>query len=180
MDGTGPILAVNTKGVVQQFAGDLSSTITDNLSDIAASTLITEVRDWRGESLNGAFGATLAANGRDWTSQYPFSLAPYGVYNVEVSAEDNAGNGPQPRPAALMLDGFGPAADIVSPGLSLASRDVITGTMNDSVYSQPGRLLHLHFGSNNGSSDFFPARWMRWSFTIPLSPLSSSMTSPTR
>ncbi|MEM7028117.1 MAG: LamG-like jellyroll fold domain-containing protein [Chloroflexota bacterium] len=157
VDDTPPTITVDSsvspgiKSVAQTF--NLNGTITDADSGVDAMATHTEVFDRHGNAIAGLQFATVS--GDDWQVDYPFAVAPYGQYTLQVTGQDNVGH-VITKTAPLFLDSYGPYADVVMP-ITLITQSVtsvISGTAADILHLPQSRSLFLHFEEAAGATTF--------------------------
>ncbi|MCP5099573.1 MAG: hypothetical protein GY943_28805, partial [Chloroflexi bacterium] len=151
VDNTPPNLTISAFNSVQPVTNTITiqGTATDALSSVAADSINIELFDWQNLSVDGVHNATY--DGVNWSVDYPFSVPPYGRYQIVASAEDNAGNTAVVS-AIVEVDGYGPFAGIFAPaGVLTQSGTLLSGVFSDNMYPQQGKLLHLPFETQSGA-----------------------------
>lgn len=151
VDDAAPTISFGSS-TLRETALNLSGMVTDNISGVAVDGIRVDLLDAQGVSVNGVQLATVVDG--NWSIDYPLTVPPYGLYSVQISAEDGAGNRAE-MVQPLDLDRYGAIADVTSPiGLNAETGAILTGTASDLAYPLTNRLLHLHFEEEDGATSF--------------------------
>ncbi|MCP4543357.1 MAG: LamG domain-containing protein, partial [Chloroflexi bacterium] len=161
----------------------ISGEAIDRGRGVVSGTISVELLDIMGHSVSGDLPAEATNNHwalqeADWTIDYPFPVPPYGIYSVQVSAEDRLQNRTDHYELVRAhLDSYGPVADVYAPSSVITGSSVIpnfsefglAGTASDLRDPIDDKLVDIHFDNwlayggergtyVDGSGNFFNAK----------------------
>jgi hypothetical protein len=146
IDSTGPILGplnveslthvpVKYDKINSRWQIALEGTVTSEGSPLDWVTV--QLFDSAGTPLTDPLAPAVQNN--VWTLNYPFTLRPNGVYQVEVKATDHVGNQTR-RTAMAVIDGTPPLGEFSTGSLFVQSGSVISGTASETGSVRSGAI----------------------------------------
>ena len=152
VDAQPPVVTINSDSAPIRVTDSLAldGTVADTGSGVPANGVNVRTSDHTGAPVSGNQAATIDQTG-NWQATQSFVEAPYGVYSVTASAEDEIGNAATAS-AVFNLDGLPPYADVTDGENYIAypATKTLSGVAGEIPYPSDGRTLHLHFESGSG------------------------------